>query len=62
VYLVDVETGMAWGPCYEGALSDLLTEAREVRTDEFLQVHLGLHQRELAPLPHPHTDWEVLPE
>jgi hypothetical protein len=61
VYLVDVETRLAFGPCNEAELSHLLSQAREVRTDEFLDVHLGLHELELAPLPHPHTDWEVLP-
>jgi hypothetical protein len=62
VFLVDVETRQAFGPCDEAALGDLLAEAREVRTDEFLELHLGLHRMELAPLPHPHTDWDVLPE
>lgn len=62
VYLVDVQTRLAFGPCDEAALSELLDTARAVRTDEFLELHLGLHQMELAPLPHPHSDWEVLPE
>ena len=62
MYLVDVETLLAFGPCDEAALSELLTDARGVRTDELLEVHLGLHGMALASLPHPHADWEVLPE